>query len=57
MFVITQTPASGKTVSVDVTIANGTATVGPNEDYMITGATGNSRTLEFEKVDIQAGKW
>ena len=54
MFVITQTPASGKTVSVDVTIADGTATAGVNEDYLITGAGGNSRTLEFTKVDTPA---
>ena len=51
MFVITQTPASGKTVSVDVTIADGTATAGMNQDYEITGTGGNTRTLEFVKVD------
>ena len=54
MFVITQTPASGKTVSVDITIADGTATAGLNEDYVIVGAGGNTRTLEFKKVDIPA---
>ena len=54
MFVITQTPASGKTVSVDVTIADGTATAGMNEDYVISGSGGSTRTLEFAKVDIPA---
>ena len=49
MFVITQTPASGKTVSVDVTIADDTATASLNEDYVIVGAGGNTRTLEFKK--------
>ena len=54
MFVITQTPASGKTVSVDVAIADGTATAGMKEDYEISGPGGNTRTLEFEKVDTPA---
>ena len=54
MFVITQTPTSGKTVSVDVTIADGTATAGTNEDYVITGSGGNTRTIEFVKVDTPA---
>ena len=54
MFVITQTPASGKTVSVDVTIADGTATAGMNEDYEISGSGGNIRTIEFAKVDTPA---
>ena len=54
MFVITQTPASGKTVSVVVTIADDTATAGANEDYVITGTGGNIRTLKFKKVDVPA---
>ena len=43
-----------KTVSVDVTIADGTATAGMNEDYEISGSGGNTRTIEFTNVDTPA---
>ena len=55
-FIITQTPVSGKTVSLTVTYADVSAEEGTNKDYMITlgGFTANSRTINFLKTDTPA---
>ena len=52
-FIVTQTPGSGKTVSVTLTVTDITATMGTNSDYAITlaGFTGNSGTIEFTGSD------
>ena len=52
-FVVTQTPGSGKTVSVTLTVADITASMGASDDYEITltGFSGNSTVLEFTKSD------
>ena len=52
-FTITQRPGSGKTVSITLTLADITASMGTSDDYEITltGISGNTGELEFTKSD------